>query len=683
MREKFGRFVLLDEVDTTGLGIEYRAAKLGPAGFERLVSVIRFAPALSTNREISKDVLEHVKETALLDNPYILKVHGIGKIEASYYISYEFVEGRNLRAILARCRQEGFPFSANHTLLIASKICSALGFAHSRRADPGHPSPHGLLTPPAVVLSNDGEVRVRFFGIGRSRIREAGVLGEDDLAYVAPEQANGRPLEAALDVHALGAILFECLTGERYRLPGRDEDVAARLATAQLQDPSVEPRTIPPPVAEILQRSLAADPMARYATIDEMRKAIDTLLFSGDFTPTTFNLAFLMHSLFREQLERETVLIKQEREASYAEFMVDDTAASTVARPAPAEPTVVMRQPAISLPKREGFVPEPRRDQTEPMRVDSFRPTAYDATVVGPRPAATSAPRRTIAVPLVLGGLATLLIGGLGAYLITRRGAAPVTPPPPTAEMRAALGRVQELEARLRAMETEKAAAEARAAEEAKRAVEAQARQRGQRVDPDTVRRAQEDAARRAREEQQARRADLARQLEQSQNEARAAQQRQAPAPASAASATTPAPVAATTVPLTTTIVADPSFRPLPPTLPIETPGLAATTDAGGTPSPAATTAAVFPPTLQAAPRLAYPPLALRQRIEGTVEIRAFVNEQGVVADTQVVRGVAGKAGLNEAALENVRQRRYRPATQAGAAVGTWITVRVEFRLPR
>ena len=55
-----------------------------------------------------------------------------------------------------------------------------------------------------------------------------------------------------------------------------------------------------------------------------MRKAIDTLLFSGDFTPTTFNLAFFMHSLFREDIEREAKVLKEEREASYAEYLAEE-----------------------------------------------------------------------------------------------------------------------------------------------------------------------------------------------------------------------------------------------------------------------------------------------------------------------------------------------------------------------
>ncbi len=707
MREKFGRFVLLSEVEATGLGTEYRAAKLGPSGLDRLVSLVRFAPALSATPEIAKDVLEHVKQAAQLQNPYILKVNAIGKIESSHYISYEFSEGRTLRAILSRCRQEGFPFSVNHTLLIVSKVCSALDFAYARQGEDGRPFFHGLLTPSALLLSNDGEVRVRFFGVGRSRIWETNALGEDDMAYLAPEQHDGGLGGAAADAYALGAILFECLTGERFEQAGRDQDVVARIAAARLQDPSVEPRTIPEAVSEILRRSLAESPHLRYPRIEDMRKAIDTLLFSGDFTPTTFNLAFLMHSLFREEVERETQLIKQEREGSYAEFLTD-------------EPTLIIPPPAsvpaqVPLPRRLEPLPESPSplpaDRTEPYQVEALR-------VKRAAPRSPSLPRilRSVPLPLAAIGVAVLLLGGLGAFLVARRSATAPVPAPITPQMQAALARVQELEAKLKTLEDEKSAAEFKAAADAKAQLEAQARRRGQPVDPQQVQRAQAEAARRARDEQNQRAAELARQIRQSQNDARTVLEREGaivlpatparslalatPAPATAAPAT-PAPA---TPALTLPVPGPPSLTtpvPVPPqSAAAGSSSPVAASPAGGTPgaatpappeTPAQTPGSVpprigaplIPPTLQSAPRINYPPLALQRRIEGTVEIRAFVNEQGVVSETQLVRGVAAKSGLNEAAIESVRLRRYRPATQNGVPVGTWITIRVQFQLPR
>ena len=146
-REKFGRFILLEEVDTTALGSEYRAAKLGPSGFEKIVSVERLKPALGANAEVAKSLLDHVKAAAQIQNPNVVKIFGIGKIDSSYYISYEFLEGKSLKAVLKRCCQESFPFSVDHALLVASKTCSALEQAHARKSENGARYFHGLVTP--------------------------------------------------------------------------------------------------------------------------------------------------------------------------------------------------------------------------------------------------------------------------------------------------------------------------------------------------------------------------------------------------------------------------------------------------------------------------------------------------------------------------------------------------------
>ena len=103
--------------------------------------------------------MDQVKFAAQLQNPNILKIFGIGKVDASYYISYEFLEGKSLRAIFSRCRQDGFPFSVDHALLIASKICSALEYAHARKNEAGGRYFHGLVTPASVLVSYEGEVR--------------------------------------------------------------------------------------------------------------------------------------------------------------------------------------------------------------------------------------------------------------------------------------------------------------------------------------------------------------------------------------------------------------------------------------------------------------------------------------------------------------------------------------------
>ena len=684
-REKFGKFVLLEETATCGLGTEYRAAKLGQAGLEKIVSVLQLSPGLSSDAEMARSLMDQIKVAAQLHSPNVVRIYGIGRVESSYYISYEFIEGKSMHAIMERCVRDGFPFSVDHTLLIASKICSALEYAHGRKTESGARYFHALLNTADVLVSYEGEVRVTGFGYGHSRIREAGVLRDDETLYLAPEQVAGAAGDTRSDIFAVGAILYESLTGEPLFKGGRSEDPAARIAAARLQSPTGDDDSVPKPIADILSRSLASEPARRYAEIQEMRKAVDTLLFSGDFTPTTFNLAFFMHSLFREDIERESKQLKDEREASYLEFFADDLAragakntAATVALPTPLAadpappattsatvPAVAAPPPVALAPPHEAVAashetlppPPPLVTSSEAPAKMSASDAASGFTFHKDEPAKSKAPLMAVAALLLaLAGVAAFYVLG-GRTSSTPPGPMPTTLSPAGV---AAMAKVKELEEKLQTFEAEKAAAEAKAAEEAKKKLESQARTRGQEADPAAVAKAQEEAATRARAEQEKKQEEERRKLEEAKaaEEARLAEEQRLAEEAR---------VAALAVTTTTTLATPP-----PTTLPALQPGaLVDVSDPG-----------VLAPVADKTPPLQYPQIALRQRVEGTVELNVLVDEKGLVTDAQVVRGAGGKAGLDEAAIDNVKKRRYRPATKDGVPVKVWIPVRVQFRLP-
>jgi len=408
-KERFGKFILLEEIESSGLGAEYRAAKLGSGGLEKIVTVLRLGQAFSAHGEIAKGLMEQAKVAAQLQTPNILKILGIGKVEGTYYISYEFVEGKSLRAIFARCRQESFPLSVDHALLIASKICSALEYAHSRKVEGAGRYHHGFLTPGNVVVSYEGELRVRGFGYWLARIRDAGGVSEDDLLYLAPEQVADQGAETRSDIFAVGAILFEALTGQPLFQGGRTGDIFGRLSRARLLNPTGDDDAIPRPIADILARSLAADPGGRYAEVQELRKGIDTLLFSGDFTPTTFNLAFFMHSLFRDDIERESKALKQEREASYFEYLGDESAKLPVPAVTPLPAPVVVPPPAVALPPPIVASPPIAAPQPPANVLPLIPPPPRSVTPVSPRmptpprpfvPPPLSPPPRTANTPV-------------------------------------------------------------------------------------------------------------------------------------------------------------------------------------------------------------------------------------------------------------------------------------------
>jgi polysaccharide chain length determinant protein (PEP-CTERM system associated) len=370
--------------------------------------------------------------------------------------------------------------------------------------------------------------------------------------------------------------------------------------------------------------------------------------------------------------------------ASPAAGNVARASVGLAAEPAARESTVPLAAPPITL-------------------VAPGRPEPAHAVLVARDPvaapaAAAEAPARAARRrrPLLAAGLGVLVVGGVaGGYLAGRGRLGPASPPPvdpaAAAAQAAALERVKQLEERLAAIEAEKAAATAHAAEEARRQVEAQAAARGRKADPAVVARAQDDARRRAQAEQEQRLRDEQQRLEAEQRliaERLAAQPaRPAPepaaeeAPATFAANVPPAPAPAAPAPTTASTASAPTASATLSSTP------AATTPASGAPPvPGALAsladAGVIAPVLQIAPAPTYPPIAARQRLGGTVELSVLVDETGGVSDVRVVAGVGGRSGLNEAAVNSVKLRRYRPATRDGVAVRVWVPVRVQFRPP-
>jgi len=730
-KEKFGKFVLLEEVETSGLGTEYRAAKLSPTGLEKIVTVLRVRPNLSANAETVKSLMDQVKFAAQLQNPNIVKLFGIGKVDASFYISHEFIEGKSLQAVFNRGKQEGFPFSVDHALLIVSKVCAALEYAHARKTEGGVRYFHGMITPSNVIVSYEGEVRTRGFGYWPARVREAGGLTDEEMQYLAPEQAAGGVGDTRSDLFAVGALLFQMLTGEAFFQGGREIDIAKRVADAKLLNPTTDDDALPKPIRDILKKSLTQDPATRFAEVQEMRKGVDTLLFSGDFTPTTFNLAFFMHSLFRDDIDRETKLLKEERESPYLEYLTEDVknapatlppmaapsaaaiaaagaAAAGAAAASSASPPAVSAPPApvpVAAPPAKpssGEIPRSALPLVPPPPKTASHAHAHAGSDSGAHAAVSSGsgashapahPPDTVTsreaaagftfhkdekkgskTPLI-GGLAAVLLIAVagGVFFLKGRGTPappPSTVPPPTtmsAEMMALAQKAKDLEEKLQALEAEKAAAAAKAEDEAKKKVEAQAKARGQAVDPEALARAQEDARKKAQAEQDRKAQADRKRLE---DEQRVAEQQLAEEQRRAEEARAAAAAAAAAAPPTTVAAATP---PPPPTTVAIRPGtLVDVNDAG-----------VIAPVALNKPSFTYPPIALRQRIEGKVDLSVLVDERGGVTDAKVISGAGGRAGLNEAASDYVKRWKFRPATKEGVPVKTWTPVSVVFMLPR
>ena len=736
LREKFGRLVLLEETEAGAVGREYRAARLGPAGLDRLVTVLRLSPRICEHAEATKRLIEEARLAARLQNPGLVRVLGIGRVEQSFYVSTELVEGRSVAAVLERCRGDGFPFAADHALMIASRGASALESLHARKDEGGKALMHGLFAPSRVVVAFDGEVKIKGLGLWPA-LRSADLLPPEESRYLAPEQAEGEMGGPRSDVYAFGLVLLEALTG---RAPAGDPLEA--LADARVANAAGERTPITKALSELLRRALAREPASRFSGAADLRNAVDALLFSGDFAPTTFDLAFFMHTLFREEMEAETRALEEARLADYREFLHEEKQAAPTPAPEAGPPPAVpaAEAPAGSPPPTPvATVSGPMADrppsgpgaESSDSRTPVPRPpreaTARDAAARMTLGSAVAPPQRRRGLWLMLGLVVAVVGGGGGGYLyVVKRSGPSSAPTTLRPEETAAQARVRELEARIAQLEREKLQAETAAADEARRNVEAQAG--GRPVDAAAIQRIQEEARRRARAEQeQKQRVEMTRLAgemrteEQRIAEASPAARAETPAGAPSAPVPTPAPTPAVTIgaPSTAMPTAKPTATPTPSPAPAtETPpasaspaGGASTTRpsaaAGSPPASAPTTAvatplpspagasvtrgalvdvndpAVTPPAPVRAPGAAYPELARQARVEGVVELRALVDENGSVIEVTLVRCSRPGYRFEAEAERATRGRKYRPATKGGVPVRVWLPIVVNFKIPR
>ncbi|MCB9789003.1 MAG: serine/threonine protein kinase [Deltaproteobacteria bacterium] len=270
-----GRYLILSLLGEGGMGRVYRAWQLSTA---RVVALKVLIAEGKLPKEIVQRFQREARVTASLRSPHTITIHDFGQLDdGALYIIMELLHGKPLDEVL-RTRGRLEPTRVRR---IVDQVCLSLREAHDRGLV------HRDLKPGNIILDTapDGTdyAKVLDFGIvkvvdeGAHKLTQTGAtIGT--IAYMAPEQIDGRGVGRHADIYALGVSMFEMLTG---RLPFEEASAVAMMfkhASApppHLQDliPSDELERIDP----VVQRCLAKSPSDRYASVDELREALAAL----------------------------------------------------------------------------------------------------------------------------------------------------------------------------------------------------------------------------------------------------------------------------------------------------------------------------------------------------------------------------------------------------------------------
>ena len=244
-----GRYELMERIGRGGFSTVYRARdhKMG-----RQVAV----KAIQRTEELSGRAAREARAAAKLSHPHIVTVFELAEDDRNIYLVSELVEGQTLSGII---RDE--PLSGREYIEMMRQVLSALDHAHARGVV------HRDIKPDNIMLTadRDRQVKVMDFGIARLEntqrlTRQGDVIGT--LAYMSPEQADGRGVDSATDVYSAALTLYECLTGAN---PFRGEtaaEIVGRIQAGALPLSHVRP-DLPPELSELLEEAMEPDPALR------------------------------------------------------------------------------------------------------------------------------------------------------------------------------------------------------------------------------------------------------------------------------------------------------------------------------------------------------------------------------------------------------------------------------------
>jgi TonB family protein len=625
---KFGQYVLLEKIATGGMAEVWKARMRGVEGFQKIVAIKKILPHLSDNQDFIEMFIDEAKLAAQLNHNNIIHIYDLGKIQSSYYIAMEYIDGHDLKTILRRGEERGQPMQVELALFIASKIASALDYAHRKRdyEDKDLGLVHRDVSPQNVLVSQDGDIKLCDFGIAKAASKashtQAGAL-KGKLQYMSPEQAWGRHIDKRSDIFALATVLFEMLTGRKLFTGDNELSILEQVREARVATPSEQNEEVTPEIDRIVQKALQKDAANRYQTAGEMARDLDAVLYSFKPTPTSADLAIYMHRIWSPDLDTTQI---DEHPAPAPVPPVHHA-------PAPAAPAPVQHAPAPA-PAHAAATPVFIGDQAEEKKLPIV-PIAIAAVVV---------------IALAIGWFvmrkpSAATTSTTVATTSAARTAAPNTASalPLTASTGSAASSTQPT------LDSSKVDAEVQkrlAADRAKLDAQARAQQPGAAVPPPAQRPVPTQVAQ--------------------------ATPPPVPAPAPAQTAPVPAPVQQQAAPPA-------PVQQAPAPAPAQEQPAAARAREGDL--VAAGTEGLTPAKMLRRGSVPYPPMAKLQHVEGTIILSALVGENGRVLDVKVLRGSPRGVGLNEAAEDIVRRSTFSPPTKDGVKVKSWTTVPVDFKL--
>ncbi len=283
-RTSFGKYRAIAELGAGGMAEVYLAVAQGVGGFSKLHVIKRLRDELASEAEFLVMFLDEARLAARLNHPNIVQTYEVAVEDDQHFLVMEYVDGEPLRRLVRRARDAGEPLPLPIHVKIIHDMLAGLHHAHEAKDFDGTPLQivHRDVSPHNVLVTTEGHVKLLDFGVAKAVNTRANTVSgaiKGKVRYLAPEQVAGEKVDRRSDLFAVGVMLWEALTDNKFWGELPDYRILARLLSGDL--PPVEVNRSDPcaqDLARIVEKALAVKPEHRYATAAELRDDLAALL---------------------------------------------------------------------------------------------------------------------------------------------------------------------------------------------------------------------------------------------------------------------------------------------------------------------------------------------------------------------------------------------------------------------
>jgi serine/threonine-protein kinase len=277
-----GRYKIQRRVADGGMAEIFLATQMGRDGFQKPVILKRIHSAIYSDPQFRNMFIDEAHISMSLAHSNIAQVLDLGASSGRYFLVLELVDGWDLGRVLHRAAAAGVRLPRELALHITADVCRALAYAHAK-TDGGSPLGivHRDVSPHNVLLSEQGEVKLTDFGIAKAMNKRehtgVGVV-KGKVAFMSPEQALGKTIDARSDLFSLGTVLYLLVTRTRPFEGPSELETLLRVQKGEFRPADQAAPDLHPELAALIARAMHPDPDQRYQTADEMLVDVERVL---------------------------------------------------------------------------------------------------------------------------------------------------------------------------------------------------------------------------------------------------------------------------------------------------------------------------------------------------------------------------------------------------------------------